>query len=74
MVTTVQSAAAELGIPHQRIRRYMKRGKVSYERAGHVYILDLDTARKEIEDAGYYENLAAYQERMARAAAQRQAG
>lgn len=74
MITTAQNAAEELGVPHQRLRHYMKRGKVSYQRAGGVYILDPDVAQREMEEAGYYENLAVHQERLAHAAARRQAG
>ncbi len=71
MVTTVQSAAAKRGVPHQRIRYYIAFGRVSCERAGGVYILDPETARRELEEAGYYERLALWQQKKrARAAAQ----
>ncbi len=74
MITTIYSAAAKLGIPHQLLRYHIRKGRVTSEQAGGVYIVNLDVARQELEQAGYFKRSAAYQERMARAAARRQAG
>ncbi len=69
MITTAYQAAPILGIPHQRLGKYMREGKVSFQRAGGVHLVDTETAKRELAAAGSYRKLAVLGENLlARAA------
>lgn len=71
---TLYAAAAALRIPHQTLHYQVRKGLVNHERVGRYYILDLDLARQEIEDAGYYQQRKAWKRARERVAQQEQAG
>lgn len=53
-VVTLTEAARIIGVAHQTLSQYLKAGKLSAQRAGTVWLVNPNTAKKELENAGFY--------------------
>lgn len=54
-VLPLTEAARRLGVAHQTLLYYRQRGKLTAQRAGNNWLVDLEVARRELEAAGFYE-------------------
>ncbi len=74
MMKTLNSACAELGVPHQNARWHMQRGRIIAQHTGTVYLVDPELLQKELVEAGFYKRRALLRrnKKRARAAAQNQ--
>lgn len=59
-LVTATEAARALGMPASRMFENIRRGKVSCKRYGHSTVVNLEQARKELEESGFFMRRARY--------------
>lgn len=53
-VLPMAAAAAKLGVAHQTLDYYRRRGKLTAVQAGTIWLVDPEVAKQELEAAGFY--------------------